>query len=128
MAAEFEANTPASPTELAESTARVRLMEALYDRLSYALDSAPGSLAADGELQAAARSLAAYQSGGNWLPDYTLDEAGLFPPEFKRGVLSQDGLYELLCREELKALLSDAEPAQPGKARRRKRRKTQAPG
>ena len=126
MAAEFDAKTPASPTELAESTARVRMMEALFDRLSHALDNAPGSL--DGELQAAARSLAAYQSGGDWLHDYVLDEAGLFPPELKRGVLSQDALYELLCREEFKALLSDGESTQPGKARRRKRRKRETPG
>lgn len=33
---------------------------------------------------------------GQWLEDYELDSAGLLPKELKRGVLSQDGLYNLL--------------------------------
>jgi len=33
---------------------------------------------------------------GQWLADYELDEAGGLPPDLKRGVLSEDGLYNLL--------------------------------
>lgn len=31
-----------------------------------------------------------------WLFDYELDEQGLIPKDIKRGVLSQDALYNLL--------------------------------
>jgi hypothetical protein len=33
---------------------------------------------------------------GEWKEDYEADEAGKLPSELKRGVLSQDGLYNLL--------------------------------
>ena len=42
------------------------------------------------------RLLEAYCTSGEWLEDYTADEAGELPPDLKRGVLSQDALYDLL--------------------------------
>ena len=44
------------------------------------------------------RLLEAYCSSGEWREDYEADERGEFPPDLKRGVLSQDGLYDLLDR------------------------------
>ena len=41
--------------------------------------------------------LAAYMDSGDWLRDYEADEQGRIPKGMKRGVLSQDGLYDLLC-------------------------------
>ena len=63
---------------------RVRQMEVLYDLAREAGD--PEALAA----------LADYMDSGLWLADYTRDEQGLLPKDMKRGVLSQDGLYDLL--------------------------------
>ena len=40
--------------------------------------------------------LVRYYEGGQWLRDYELDEQGLLPRDLKRGVLSQDGIYNLL--------------------------------
>ncbi|MBR6376765.1 MAG: DUF4298 domain-containing protein [Oscillospiraceae bacterium] len=40
--------------------------------------------------------LEAYYSSGQWLEDYEADERGELPPDLKRGVLSQDALYDLL--------------------------------
>ena len=40
--------------------------------------------------------LAAYYDSGLWLSDYEADERGELPRDLKRGVLSQDGLYDLL--------------------------------
>ena len=40
--------------------------------------------------------LAAYMDSGEWRADYEADEQGLIPRCMKRGVLSQDGLYNLL--------------------------------
>ena len=37
-----------------------------------------------------------YMESGEWKKDYEADEAGLLPEGLKRGVLSQDGLYNLL--------------------------------
>ena len=40
--------------------------------------------------------LIAYYESKQWLADYEADEAGLLPAHLKRGVLSQDGVYNLL--------------------------------
>lgn len=41
-----------------------------------------------------------YYTSGKWLEDYTADENGELPPDLKRGVLSQDALYDLLTSSE----------------------------
>ena len=43
-------------------------------------------------------ALDAYYTSGQWLEDYKADERCELPPDLKRGVLSQDGLYDLLER------------------------------
>ena len=40
--------------------------------------------------------LEAYYTGPEWQEDYAADEAGLLPEGLKRGVLSQDGISDLL--------------------------------
>lgn len=42
------------------------------------------------------RLLDGYYTSGQWQEDYEADERGELPPDLKRGVLSQDALYELL--------------------------------
>lgn len=65
---------------------RVEHYERLFDEAAISLD--PEKLAA----------LDAYYTSGLWLEDYEADERGELPPGLKRGVLSQDGLYDLLER------------------------------
>ena len=36
-----------------------------------------------------------YYTSGQWRKDYEADEQGLLPKDLKRGVLSQDALYDL---------------------------------
>ena len=48
------------------------------------------------------RVLTAYMDSGDWQRDYTADEQGRIPRETKRGVLSQDGLYNLVTDWEAK--------------------------
>lgn len=48
------------------------------------------------ELRVIMGELEAYYTGGEWMSDFACDEAGLLPPQLKRGVLSEDGLYNLL--------------------------------
>ena len=74
---------------------RIRQMEACFDALQQALAQDP---AADNEpwFESELQTLLAYYEGGQWLYDYTLDEAGLLPPDLKRGVLSQDAVYNFM--------------------------------
>ena len=44
------------------------------------------------------KELEAYYTSPEWLEDYAADEAGLLPEGLKRGVLSQDGISDLLDR------------------------------
>ena len=43
--------------------------------------------------------LDAYYTGEDWLKDFEDDEKGKFPPELKRGVLSEDAVYDLLTED-----------------------------
>ena len=44
--------------------------------------------------------LAAYYSGPQWRRDYEDDSAGKFPKDLKRGVLSEDAVYDLLTEHD----------------------------
>ena len=44
------------------------------------------------------KELEAYYTSPEWQEDYAADEAGLLPDGLKRGVLSQDGISDLLDR------------------------------
>lgn len=68
------------------AAARVAEMEVLYDALL------AGTIAGEDLAR-----LTDYYENGAWLRDYERDERGEFPPELKRGVLSEDGLYNALC-------------------------------
>lgn len=63
---------------------RIERMEAVYDRLRTGFDR---------ELYA---ELLDYYEGGLWLEDYQADERGELPKNLKRGVLSQDGVWDLM--------------------------------
>jgi len=65
---------------------RVEKFERLFDEATASPD--PETL----------RTLDAYYTSGAWLEDYEADERGELPPDLKRGVLSQDALYDLLER------------------------------
>ena len=62
---------------------RIAYMESLYD-----LALQTGQIPQD---------LRDYYENGQWLRDYEADERGELPRELKRGVLSQDGLWDLLA-------------------------------
>ena len=48
------------------------------------------------KLQLLLRKLDAYYMSDRWKRDFAADEAGLLPADLKRGVLSEDGIYNLL--------------------------------
>lgn len=79
--------------DLMPCIARIRGMEQLFDTVSAAVSQGQSLM----DLRDKIHILSAYYQNGDWLHDYELDEQGLLPPDLKRGVLSQDGLYNLLC-------------------------------
>ncbi len=74
---------------------RIRRMEKYFDEVSTAIKAADGKIS-DKRVLRKVRVLEKYQSSGLWLKDYERDERGELPNGLKRGVLSQDGLYNLL--------------------------------
>ena len=74
---------------------RIRHMEQLYDLATEAMKE-PSTHA---KAQEAMTELAAYYGSDEWKQDFADDEAGLLPKDLKRGVLSEDGLWNLLSEE-----------------------------
>lgn len=74
---------------------RIMRMELYYDTIRQALQSNTAWLS-DAPMQAMLTELNAYYTGGQWLADYEADERGELPHDLKRGVLSQDGVFDLL--------------------------------
>lgn len=75
---------------------RIMRMEQIYDTLWQAVRKADGKLQLDASLCSAQRELTEYYDNGLWLADYEADERGELPFGLKRGVLSQDGVFDLL--------------------------------
>ncbi len=48
------------------------------------------------EAKADIAALASYYGSNDWKQDFAADEAGLLPKNLKRGVLSEDGIWNLL--------------------------------
>lgn len=82
-----------------EAIQRVTEMEMLFNKLSMIYEDTPNLLTSS-EASEMKKTLSEYLSRGKWLHDYELDEQKLLPRDLKRGVLSEDGLYNLLCEIE----------------------------
>jgi len=72
-------------------------MEQLYDLAKEAMKEQPMSASTYAKAQEAMAELAAYYGSDEWKQDFADDEAGLLPKDLKRGVLSEDGLWNLLA-------------------------------
>ncbi len=80
----------------AASAERVKAMEEAYDRSRTVCDGLAEAIEVFEGASNIFAALAGYMDSGLWLQDYERDESGGFPSDLKRGVLSQDGLYDLL--------------------------------
>ncbi len=88
--------------------ARVARYEAILDNAAAAAGQAEKALEDYERILPALRELETYYTGPDWKEDYTADEAGLFPEGMKRGVLSQDAVYDLLERyREIRARMAE---------------------
>lgn len=75
--------------------ARIKRMEVCFDTLSKAVYGSRDMLCCP-MIKDMLKELTEYYQSGQWLCDYEADERGELPSDLKRGVLSQDGVYNLL--------------------------------
>ena len=73
---------------------RVIYMESVFDEVQNAL--AEGVDIEDALLQEKIEILIQYYESEQWKIDYSADERGELPADLRRGVLSEDGVYNLL--------------------------------
>lgn len=75
---------------------RIKEMEQRLDRASAAVKELSAALDRYEEVQDALRELSEYYGGDEWKQDFAEDEAGRLPQNLKRGVLSEDGVWNVL--------------------------------
>ena len=78
------------------SVKRVAEMEERFDSLQQSVRALEDALNLSQDFRDNYKTLKKYIDSGKWLKYYETDEKGELPPDLKRGVLSQDGLYDLL--------------------------------
>ena len=79
-----------------EQIARIQQMEQHLDRASAAVMELSAALDKYQEVQESLSALNVYYGSEDWQKDFAADEAGLLPRDLKRGVLSEDGIWNLL--------------------------------
>ena len=75
---------------------RIQHFETLLDRITPVLENLEEALDAFESIQEYVKELAAYYEDDDWREDFEADEAGKLPADLKRGVLSEDGIYDVL--------------------------------
>ena len=76
---------------------RIQQMEQLFDFAKEAMEEPVMTPEKYQELQEAIAILSEYYGNKEWKQDYADDEAALLPKDLKRGVLSEDGIWNLLA-------------------------------
>ena len=92
-----------------EQIKRLTYMEQILDEATEAVSSLSEALEKYSAVQDKLQELAAYYSSEQWRQDFDDDSAGKIPSNLKRGVLSEDAVYNLLSditdlKERLKEL------------------------
>ena len=79
------------PTHLQE-------MESILNKATETLNTLEASISELQHMQNDIQRLADYYDSDDWRKDFEADEQGLYPKDMARGVLSEDGIYNLLER------------------------------
>ena len=74
---------------------RIRYMEQLLDFVVESRKEQNINHDKQTRVQEATRILAEYYASKEWKQDFADDEAGLLPKDLKRGVLSEDGIWNI---------------------------------
>ena len=78
---------------------RIEYMERLLDFVIEARKEQHTNQEKSARIQEALGILAEYYTSDEWKQDFADDEAGLLPKDLKRGVLSEDGIWNLLTHK-----------------------------
>ena len=84
-----------------EQIERIEKMEAVLNEAKAAVEAFAAALERFSAAQSGIRELDAYLGSDEWLLDRDADEAGRLPEELRRGVLSEDGIYNVLMENRL---------------------------
>ncbi len=85
---------------------RVARMEAVYDQSCQAVEALLQAAQTYLDRRAQLRELEEYYLGPVWMADFDRERAGEFPRDMKRGILTEDAIYDLLTDEaRMKGLL-----------------------
>ena len=79
-----------------EQIERIQYMEQLLDFVTETQKEPITSPERQEKIQDAIRTLSKYYASDEWKQDFADDEAGLLPKDLKRGVLSEDGIWNVL--------------------------------
>jgi len=80
-----------------EQIERIQKMEQLLDKAWVAISKGCITSNEHEEIQRAIDILSDYYGSDTWKQDFADDEAGLLPKDLKRGVLSEDAIWNLLA-------------------------------
>ena len=95
---------------------RINEMEDILDQAIRKMNALEEKMAEYEAFQPEIRKLEAYYTSPQWKEDFAADEAGAYPESLKRGVLSEDGIWNVLernkeLRERIGGELTDSEEA-----------------
>ena len=74
------------------------VMESILEKATQKMDALEKKIAEYEAFQAEIQKLEAYYTSPQWKADFAADEAGQYPDKLKRGVLSEDGIWNMLER------------------------------
>lgn len=75
---------------------RISQMEDRFDEVTRVMAALDEAVSEYEDFKSEIKALQDYLESGQWKEDFEADEAGKIPACVKRGVLSEDGLYDLL--------------------------------
>lgn len=89
---------------------RIKYMERQLDQLLAAMHTMDEALDGLAKVRDAAQALSDYYGSAEWRKDFADDEAGRLPQNLKRGVLSEDAVWNALQEyNEMKKILPNEE-------------------
>ena len=83
------------------SEKRISYMESILDNATELMDNIEDAIEKFRDYQTEVDKLEKYYESQAWKDDLAMDEEGAISPGLKRGVLSEDGVYDLLERNKM---------------------------
>ena len=80
---------------------RIKHMEEILDEVNEVVNKLSDALDTYSELRGKYHELLDYYNSDEWLRDFDSDEAGNLPEDLKRGVLSEDAVYDLISKNHI---------------------------